>query len=286
MHKRDFLSFLVKNFKTTRLAWRFFYNVFGDYMKIYLDLLFLLNFGFDFLLLMTTSIVLKRKAKLSRIILGSVVGALSIFFLFLPLNSVSLFFLKFGVSILMLIISFGYHDLRYMFFNFIYLYFISIILGGFLYYLNVSFAYKQIGLVFFHEGFSINYVLLILLSPFVLYFYIKQNKKQRNIYNNIYDVCIIFRGCEYNYKGFLDSGNNLVDPYTHKPIIIIYDKSLSGNILVPISGIDGSRMMRCFKAKVFINDIKVNCLVGLSSQKINIDGVNCLINNRLGEYIC
>ena len=63
-------------------------------MKIYLDLLFLLNFGFDFIIIMTTSIVLKRKSKLRRIILGSIVGALSIFFLFLPLNSISLFLLK------------------------------------------------------------------------------------------------------------------------------------------------------------------------------------------------
>ncbi len=255
-------------------------------MKIYLDLLFLLNFGFDFIIIMTTSIVLKRKSKLRRIILGSIVGALSIFFLFLPLNSISLFLLKVFVSILMLLISFGYHDLRYMFINFIYLYFISIILGGFLYYLNVSFSYEQVGLVFFHDGFSINYILLIFLSPLVLYFYVKQNKERKNIYNNIYDVCILFKGKTYNYKGFLDSGNNLVDPYTHKPIIIVYDNRLSGNILVPISSIDNSSMMRCFKADVFINHIKVNCLVGISTRKINIDGVSCLINNRLGEYIC
>ena len=39
----------------------FFYTYNGDVMKIYLDLLLLLNFFLDFILLLTTGIILKRK---------------------------------------------------------------------------------------------------------------------------------------------------------------------------------------------------------------------------------
>lgn len=255
-------------------------------MKVYLDLVILLNFGFDFLLLLTTGIVLKRGVRMRKIILGSLVGALSILTLFISINSFTLFLIKVVISIFMVLISFGYKNIKYTLVNLLYLYFISIILGGFLYYLNIQFSYKQVGLVFINNGFSINYIFLIILSPIILYIYIKQNRRIKNIYNNMYDVRIIKEGITYNYKGFIDSGNNLIDPYTHKPIIIIHDNNLEGNILVPIRTLNGNSMLKCFKANVFINNIEVHCLVGISPKSINIDGVDCLINNRLGEYIC
>ena len=52
-------------------------------MKIYLDLLFFLNFGFDFILLLVVSIILRRNVSLTRIVLGGLIGGLSIFILFL-----------------------------------------------------------------------------------------------------------------------------------------------------------------------------------------------------------
>ena len=40
-------------------------------MKVYIDLVLLLNFGFDFILLFATSYLLKRNTKLIKILLGS-----------------------------------------------------------------------------------------------------------------------------------------------------------------------------------------------------------------------
>ena len=50
----------------------FFYNVFGDEMKIYVDYVLFLNFMFDFLLLVSISLILKRQVKINRLILGAV----------------------------------------------------------------------------------------------------------------------------------------------------------------------------------------------------------------------
>ena len=61
----------------------FFYNKKGDYMTIYLDIVFILNFSFDAFLLFTVAIILKRKTSFKRILLGSLVGSLTIIFLFL-----------------------------------------------------------------------------------------------------------------------------------------------------------------------------------------------------------
>ena len=69
----------------------FFYNYFGDYMKVYLDLIMILNFGLDFILLLTVSLILKRGVSISRIMLGAFIGGLSIIFLFFKMDSITTF---------------------------------------------------------------------------------------------------------------------------------------------------------------------------------------------------
>ena len=101
-------------------------------MKIYVDLIILLNFFLDFLLLLSVSLILKRNARFIRILFGALIGGLSILSLFFNFNSFTLFIFKVFISILMIFISFGFKDFKYTLNNFIYLYLLSIILGGFL----------------------------------------------------------------------------------------------------------------------------------------------------------
>ena len=138
----------------------FFYNVFGDDMTIYLDLVMILNFAIDFILLLTVSIILKRNVKLTRIMLGAFIGGLSILFLFFNINSFLLFIFKILISILMILTTFGYKTIKYTLVNILYLYMSSIILGGFLYLLNLEFSYKHIGMIFFNNIFSCNFIYL------------------------------------------------------------------------------------------------------------------------------
>ena len=80
-------------------------------MKIYLDLVILINFCYDLLLLMSVSVILKRQAKLYRLIIASLLGTISIVMLFLPINKIVLFLLKILFSVGMIIISFGFKSI-------------------------------------------------------------------------------------------------------------------------------------------------------------------------------
>ena len=141
----------------------------GDRIKVYLDLVIFLNIFLDFILLVSLSIVLKRRTSFKRIVLGSLVGGLSIFLLFVSFTSFQLFIIKLIISILMVLVTFGYKDIKYVINNVVYLYLLSIILGGFLYLLKVEFSYSNSGSVFFKNEFSINFVVLIIISPIILY---------------------------------------------------------------------------------------------------------------------
>lgn len=257
-------------------------------MKVYLDLLFILNFGFDFLLLLSLGLVAKRKIKISKLLLAALIGALSIFILFIKINSLELFLLKFGISILMLFISYGYKDIKYFLVNILYLYMLSILLGGFLYFLNVQFSYKNIGLVFFHKNISINFILLIIISPLILYIYIRQARYQKQVLNNIYDVKIKYNQKEYNLKGFLDTGHNLTSPYSNRPVIVVFNSAIDeiGSIVVPIKTANNKSLLACFKPDlVMIDGVSVEALVGVIKDKLDIEGVDCLLSSKILEGI-
>lgn len=254
-------------------------------MKIYIDVVLFINFSFDLLILLTTSIVLKRNAKFYKLMLGAFVGSLSILFLFIKITSFQLFLLKILISILMLLISFGYKNIKYFLKNMLFLYTVSIILGGFLYFLSITFSYKNTGLVFYFKGLSINYIFLLISSPIILYIYIKESKMFKRIHNNIYKVKLEVENKIYELNGFMDTGNNLVEPYFYKPIILINKKIKSNkNIIVPCSVVLGSGSLNCVKGKLIYKNRTYDVYVG-TCFKINIDGVDCLLNNKL-EGIC
>lgn len=254
-------------------------------MKIYIDVVLFINFSFDLLILLTTSVVLKRNAKFYKLLLGAFVGSLSILFLFIKITNLQLFLLKIFISLLMLLISFGYKNIKYFLKNMLFLYTISIILGGFLYFLSITFSYKNTGLVFYFKGLSINYIFLFILSPIILYIYIKETKLFKQIHNNIYKVKLEIENKTYELNGFMDTGNNLIDPYFYKPIILINKKINSKkNIIVPCSVILGQGTLKCVKGKLIYKNRTYDVYVG-TSFKIDIDGVDCLLNNKL-EGIC
>ena len=258
-------------------------------MKIYVDLIILLNFFLDFILLLSVSLILKRNVKISRIFLGAFAGGISILFLFINISSTILFFVKILISTLMVMITFSYKNIKYTLNNLIYLYLISIILGGFLYYVNVEMSYKNTGLIFFHNGMGINVVLIIILSPILLGTYVIKTRKLKEEYSKKYEVSIRFlNNKKINVTGFLDTGNNLSDPYKKRPIIIISKHVLNGynpkTILVPCLTVKGNGLIKCFRIKeLIINGKKIEkeCLVGISDNNFQIDGVDLLLHKKL-----
>lgn len=255
-------------------------------MKVYIDVILLLNFGFDFLLLIATSYLLKRNIKIRRIIIGALFGSLSTLLLFINISSFTLFVFKILISIVMIIITFSFKNWKYTLKNFIHLYLNSIILGGFLYLLNIQFSYKQVGLIFYHNGLSINFILLIVLSPIIIYIYVKQIKSLKLNLNNYHKVEFEILN-HYKLNGFLDTGNQLKSIYFNKAISIINKDIIKENInyfYEPIYTVNGNSMMKCFKVKsIWIDNVEYqNVIFGVSDEYFKMD-VDVILNSRIWE---
>ena len=254
-------------------------------MKIYVDYIMLINFMLDFILLLGVSIILKRIISIKRLIFGSFIGGLSILGLFISMNSLILFIFKIFISIIMVIITFKFKNIKYTLINLIYLYMLSIFLGGFLYFLNNQFS-KRKGLVFINNGFSITTLLIVIISPIVIYLYIKQLKSVKNIYNNYMNVCIYYKDKSVNCIGYMDSGNNL--SYLGNNIILLdkrkYIFDVEKYLFVPLITVSGTSIIKCFKpTKIVINNnvYKRKVLVGII-ENIGIDNIDVILNNKLG----
>ena len=251
------------------------YNDLGDKM-IYIDLLLILNFFYDFILLLTLGLTLKRDIKLKRIIFSSLFGSLTVLLLFLNINNILLLILEIIMGIFMTIFAYKPLCKKEILENIIYLYMLSVILAGFLYYLNLKINYS-------------NYILLLIISPIILFVYYYQNKKLKKVVNYERQVKIVFKNNrELNLKGFIDTGNRIRDPVTKKYVILINPKVLEGiyNIRSPmyvsVSTVNKKSLIECISIKYIEVDghILDNYLLGFSS---NIK--ECLLNYNLLEDI-
>lgn len=243
-------------------------------MKIYIDLFFLFNVIMDATIITSTSILLKRKTSTLRIILSALVGGISSLFLFTSLNKILVEVLS---IILMVIIAFRYKNIRYTCKNILYMYILSTLLGGIVYLFNIKVSSSTFW----------TYFIIIIISIEVMVLYIKEIRKMKNIYNNYYKVDIFFKDREkLSLIGFVDTGNNLYDPYKKRPIILVSNKYYREDnfILVPYYTSSGEGLLKCIKPDIiFIEGIgyKGNVLVGFSNSPKLIDGVDVILHKDL-----
>lgn len=256
-------------------------------MKIYLDYVFFINFLFDFILLLTISIILKRNIKLKRIIIGSIYGGINTFIMLLEISSLFYFILKMITGLLMIIITFKYKNIKYTITNYIYLLILSILLGGTLYLINIEIGYEHIGMLFFTNGKKVNSIILFIISIIIMIIYTKILKKYQKEINLYYKVDLYINNKKIKLNGYLDTGNKLSSPYNNKPISIINKdilKDIDNFIYIPYNTINGNSIMKCIKVdKIYISSIgyKYNVLIGISNDKFLLEGIDIILNMNL-----
>ena len=259
-------------------------------MKIYVDIIFLINLIYDFLILSAVNVVLKRYIKVKKIFIASFVGSISAFSIFIPfLNNI---YVTIILSVLMILIAFGYKDLIYIKNNILYFYMISVIFGGFLYLLNLKFNH-QINLSNqYNYKVLINFSGIILLSPIIYIMYLSSYKNYGVNHANYYNLKFSLFDKYYCLNAFYDSGNLVKDPYKGRPIILVNRKVLDGDIknkspiYVPCNLLNSSTLIRCFKPNLIVINDKVikNCLIGIWESNF-YDGINALISGLIGDKI-
>ena len=240
-------------------------------MKVYIELVFIVNFLLDFIILYGTKRLLKINKSNIRLFFGSLFGSLTTFLVYINITNLELMVLKVILSLIIIFISFGYKSL---FYNMMYFYFISIIIGGVIYLFDLN------GNLYF------NYITMIVLSTIITKILIKELTKFKLNINDKYIVEITIYNKVYKFEGFIDTGNRLCSPIRGDPVILInLELDYRNVIYIPYKALNNSGVIPCIRPDmVKINDkILSNYLVGLSKDRLNVNGMDCILPNRLKE---
>ena len=161
--------------------------------------------------------------------------------------------------------------------NTIYFYLLSIILGGMIYLFD------------FDVGLYTNFIVIVVGSPIVLFLIVKELINHKYNINDKYSVSIIYNKKTYRLEGFVDTGNKLESPISKKSVILVNLKINTNKLIyIPYKALNTSGVIPCIRPdKVIVNDkIIDNCLIGLSKDKFELNGCNCILPNKIKEDLC
>jgi stage II sporulation protein GA (sporulation sigma-E factor processing peptidase) len=213
-------------------------------MTVYLDVIWLLNFLFDSLLLYLTALFLKRKIRIWRVAAGGFIGSLIIILAFTPISSMTNHPIsKFVCSIFMILTVFGYQRWSYFFKGLMTLYLATFLLGGALigahYFIQYDPRLTTSVMISSAQGFGdpISWLFVLLGFPIAWHFS-KNNIENLEMvkiqYEQIVDVTISINGDVLVFKGLVDSGNQLYDPLSKMPVMFVSIKHQLDQVSEPI----------------------------------------------------
>lgn len=193
---------------------------------IYVDILFLINLLMDYTILWASARFAQIKFAQWRIISAACLGSLYSIIVLIPnFNFLSDIWSKFIVSVLMILISFVPLPLKKIGQVFLYFYLIAFVMGG-----------TVLGLIYFISNSSVNSPFAISSLPYLwlliavgIAFYVGTGGikfLRKTFLQELLKVPILIRvkGQEIKIDGLVDTGNQLIDPLTGNPVIIVeYD---------------------------------------------------------------
>lgn len=207
---------------------------------MYLDVIWLLNFLFDSLLLYLTGILLKRKITHWRVLIGGLIGSSIILLAITPLSSITSHpFSKLMFSVAMVATAYGYKKFRYYIQNLMLFYLVTFLIGGGLigahYFVQFDFDLSTSVLFASIRGFGdpISWLFVLLGFPLAWYF------SRRNIesieitkihYDQLVDVTFQLEEKSITVKGLVDSGNQVYDPISRLPVMFISMNNIQDDI--------------------------------------------------------
>jgi stage II sporulation protein GA (sporulation sigma-E factor processing peptidase) len=194
---------------------------------IYADLIFLVNFLTDGVLLLATAWTRKCRIKLWRIAAAAAFGSVYVVLLLFPQWSFLLAFsIKFLVSVLMVLISFGYKGWQALARNVAAFYVTAFVTAGGIYGLYYFFLPPKDVLEAVFTGvyeWTAGYGFIGLCFVFLIWLYMRVfrgSKKQEAAAQQMASVEVEIKGHRLSCIGLVDTGNQLYDPLTKTPVMI------------------------------------------------------------------
>jgi len=192
-------------------------------MKIYADILVLENCIVNFFLLTSTMKCIKHKCKTKKLIISSFVGGVYTLVLVIPkLNILACLPFQLSVAFIMIRLVYGKTNILTLIkLVFIFL-MVTFTLSGICFLFSIKQNLCLLGSSFKIEKYSVKYIMLAIMIIYIIYSRITDYVKNKLFIRNFnFKIEFEIEKKQYNFSGFLDTGNELVEPITNLPCILI-----------------------------------------------------------------
>ena len=274
-------------------------------LTVYADILLTLNLIVDYFLLSLTARLLKHKASLLRLIFGSVIGAVSSLYIFLPQFSILFEILtKVSVCVLMCLVTFKSNSIKGFLRSFAVLISVTFGYGGAM--IAIWYIFKPYGMVINNSVvyFNISPLFLCLFSVLAYFIIITVNRLtgRNSVCSKKCQIKVYARDSFIELTAILDTGNSLCDNISNGEVIIADEASVlklfgchSGSSelnsrfrVIPLNTVSGVGLLnayRCDKALISYNkkEIELKSPI-LAVSKVSLgDDYNAILNPQILE---
>lgn len=260
------------------------------FIVVYVDILLIVNFFVNLLLLQITCLVSKRSPKLYRIIISSCIGSLYSLIIFVDnLNAVLCELSKLIASAVMVLVAFGFRRVLVFVKQLLIFYFSSVILLGVVMLACFAFRLRFVAVNNSVMYFDVSSAMLItcavlayIVSSIIIWLYNRSLSK-----NELYILKIENNGCNVTLSAFLDTGNRLREPFSNSPVIIVNSSKISAGDkqirIVPVTTVSGTSFLQAFKPDKIVlkynsrEEIIENAYIALSDD-LGDKSFNAILN--------
>lgn len=264
---------------------------------IYIDTLLCVNLFIDYVIICTIKMILHINAKGYRLLLAALFGAFTALLVTVPIKSIFISaIIKITTTIGVVLIAYGKGSLRKFTIRLLMYLGISMILSSFVVMLNL--LWKPTGVFIYNNElyFDVSPTVLIISTAII---YLAVNLYQRitatqNLKCRIYKVTFTTSKNHYSIETALDTGCNLIEPFSGMPVILT-EKELLQDLdipkeklrIIPYHTAAGSDIVYGFKPKTIDIDGKIlntGCYIGICNNKINGE-VRSIMGPRITEAL-
>lgn len=198
-------------------------------MVVYADVLLIVNLFVNYVLLLCSSMIMKKHTQRLRMLLGAAIGAFYGFVVFLPeLPSLAEFALRIATTVLIVLGAFGYKNLPSFLRSFFTFFAVSFAFGGIMLVLWVTVA--PIGMIYNNGAvyFDIDLAVLAIstVASFAVVSLIAHFTARRAPKDSIALVKISYKGKEVKLTALIDTGNSLCETFSGYPVVLGEAESL------------------------------------------------------------
>ncbi|ALS27360.1 peptidase [Paenibacillus sp. 32O-W] len=201
-------------------------------MAVYVDVVFAMNLMIDGSLLLMTAWIRDIRAVWWKVLAAAAIGASYVMLMFVPtLSFLFTFAIKFVLSLLMLWTAFGFASLQSFIRNVAAFYAVNFVAAGAVlgaHYMLQGRSEIWQGLAFIEGGVraelktGIVFVLSAVCIGLYIYRSVVRGRRERELLtDHLAEVSVFIGECERRCIGLIDTGNQLYDPLTRTPVMVM-----------------------------------------------------------------